>query len=87
MIGMVFGSVGTPFGFNVTTAGLGAADFNIGNNGAAFGVANNTTITVSQMLSYVNSKSSKNVLYNGVTTLLNQAYNELGQVNGDGGLD
>jgi hypothetical protein len=81
------GSTGTSFGFNVTSAGLGAADFNIGSNGAAFGVSNNATITVTQMLSYVNSKASKNVLYNNVTSLLNQAYNEFGQVNGDGGID
>jgi len=80
------GSAGTPFGFNITAAGLGAADFNIGNNGAAFGVANNTTITVTQMLSYANHASANNILYSGVPSLLNQAYNELGQVNGDGGL-
>jgi len=80
------GSAGTSFGFNVTAAGLGAADFQVGSNGAAFGVANNSTITVDQMLTEVNSKSSNDVLYKGVSSLLNDCYNELGQVNGDGGI-
>src|SRR5207249_12106673 len=33
----------------------GAGTFNVGSNGAAFGVANNTTLTVQQILQYVDS--------------------------------
>jgi hypothetical protein len=80
------GTAASTYGFNPTAAGLGAAEFQIGSNGSAFGVANNSTITVSQMLAAVNSKSSNDVLYNGVSSLLNQCYNELGQVNGDGSI-
>ena len=81
------GTVASTYGFDVTSDGLGAAQFNVGNNGSAFGVSNSSTITVSQMLSAINSKSTNDVLYNNVASLLNQCYNELGQVNGDGGLN
>jgi uncharacterized repeat protein (TIGR01451 family) len=80
------GTTATAYGFSVTAAGLGAAQFDIGSNGAAFGVANGTTITVTQMLSEANSLSSNNSLYKASTSLLNSAYNEFGQVNADGGL-
>jgi hypothetical protein len=36
-------------------AGLGTILYNVGNNGASIGVANNTYLTVNQVLSYVNS--------------------------------
>jgi uncharacterized repeat protein (TIGR01451 family) len=80
------GTAASSYGFAVTAAGLGAADFNIGTNGAAFGVANNSTITVTQMLSGINSLSSANSLFKGVTADLNDCYNELGLVNGYGGI-
>jgi hypothetical protein len=78
------GTTGTAFGFVPSTAGLGAAEFNVGSYGAAFGVANNSTITVDQMLTAVNASASNGVLYNNVTSLLNDCYNQLAQVNGDG---
>src|SRR5262249_26150173 len=34
------------YGFTVSGYGLGTATFNVGSNGAAFGVANNTSLTV-----------------------------------------
>ncbi|MFI5380423.1 MAG: beta strand repeat-containing protein, partial [Tepidisphaerales bacterium] len=74
------------YGFDATTGGLGAAEFNVGNNGAAFNVANNSTLTVSQMLAVANAKSTNDVLYNNVTSLLQMAYNMFSQVNGSGGL-
>ena len=80
------GGYSSTYGFVPTAAGLGAATFDVGNNGAAFGVSNNSTISVDQMLLAVNSNASNGVLYNNVTSLLNDCYNELGQVNGDGGI-
>jgi uncharacterized surface anchored protein len=80
------GTTGTPFGFIPSAAGLGAADFDVSTNGSAFGVANNTTITVNQMLTAVNASASNGVLYNNITSLLNECYNQLAQVNGDGGI-
>jgi sarcosine oxidase gamma subunit len=81
------GTAGTPFGFVPTAAGLGAATFDVGNNGAAFGVSNSSTISVSQMMTAVNANAKNGVLYNNVTSLLNECYNELGQVNGDGDIN
>jgi uncharacterized repeat protein (TIGR01451 family) len=43
------------FGFKITAAGAGAATYNIGSNGAAFGVANGTTLTVLQILQFANN--------------------------------
>ena len=40
----------TPYGFSAGTYGLGDATWNIGASGAAFGVSNNTTLTVLQIL-------------------------------------
>ncbi|MGA2500203.1 MAG: MBG domain-containing protein, partial [Tepidisphaeraceae bacterium] len=74
------------YGFHVTDDGLGAAQFNVGTNGAAFNVANNSTLTVSQLLAAANANSSKDVLYNNVTSLLAMAYNMFSQVNGSGGI-
>jgi sarcosine oxidase gamma subunit len=78
------GAYSTTYGFVPTTDGLGDATFDVGTNGAAFGVANNSTISVTQMLVAVNGSANNGVLYNNVTSLLNDCYNELGQVNGDG---
>ena len=78
---------GVSFGFVPTTDGLGDATFDVGTNGTAFGVANNSTISVTQMMVAVNANASNGVLYNNVTSLLNDCYNQLGQVNGDGGIN
>jgi sarcosine oxidase gamma subunit len=81
------GGASTSFGFVPTTDGLGDATFDVGTNGAAFGVANNSTISVTQMMVAVNANANNGVLYNNVTSLLNDCYNQLGQVNGDGGIN
>jgi hypothetical protein len=65
-------------------AGLGSIWFNVGSNGASFGVANNSYLTVNAILAYFNSKCVRTggsyttlptfVLYGGGnTTLLNGA--------------
>src|SRR5262249_31601921 len=46
---------------------------NVGSNGAAFGVANNTTLTVLQLLQATNTLSTPGNLYGGNGTLTNQA--------------
>jgi sarcosine oxidase gamma subunit len=81
------GAYSGTYGFVPTTDGLGDATFNVGTNGAAFGVANSSTISVTQMLVAVNGSAKNGVLYNNVTSLLNDCYNELAQVNGDGGIN
>ena len=67
------GNVATPYGFVVTSAGTGASAFNVGNSGAAFGVANGTVRTVLQILQAANQQAANGVLYNGNSTLRNQA--------------
>jgi hypothetical protein len=45
----------------------------VGKDGAAFGVANNTTLNVYQLLLAVNKKAVNGVLYGGDATLQAQA--------------
>jgi hypothetical protein len=67
------GSAGVAYGFSVSATGLGARSFNVGADGAAFGVANNTTRNVYQLLRAVNQQAVAGVLYHGDATLLQQA--------------
>jgi hypothetical protein len=67
------GTVGTAYGFTVSADGLGAYSFNVGADGAAFGVANNTTLDVYALLQGVNDQAVLGVLYNGNTSLRHQA--------------
>ena len=65
--------MGLALGFTVTAMGLGADSFNVGTDGAAFGVANNTTLNVYELLRAVNKQAAGGVLYNGNATLRKQA--------------
>jgi hypothetical protein len=67
------GSAGTAYGFKVSALGLGADSFNVGSNGAAFGVANNHTLNVYALLLAVNKKAGNGLLYNGDSTLQSEA--------------
>ncbi len=77
---------GHEYGFDSTDAGLGAAQFNVLNNGAAFNVSNNSTLTVWQLLQAANAKSKSDVLYNGVSSMLTMAYTMFETVNNSGGI-
>jgi hypothetical protein len=66
------GSIGQAYGFTVTSDGLGAYSFNVGVDGTAVGVANNTTLNVYAILQGVNNLSC-GLLYCGDTTLRNEA--------------
>jgi len=44
------GEAAEAYGFNVTDTGIGTSVINVGISGAAFGVANNTDMTIMQML-------------------------------------
>jgi CSLREA domain-containing protein len=59
------GIAGAADGFLVSGTGLGALSFNVGSDGAPFGVANDTTRNVYEMLVGVNSRTLKGVPYNG----------------------
>jgi hypothetical protein len=57
------GSTAVAFGFTVSQYGAGAAEFNVGSRGAAFGLANNATATVLDLLLAVNARSTAGRLY------------------------
>ena len=67
------GSAGVTYGFTVSATGLGAQSFNVGGDGAAFGVANYTTLNVYELLLAVNQRAVRGVLYNGDAALRQQA--------------
>jgi hypothetical protein len=66
-------TIGQAYGFTATDTGLGADSFNIGSDGAAFGVANNTTRNVHELLRAVDQQSAFGSLYSGDTTLQKEA--------------
>jgi hypothetical protein len=73
------GTVAAKYGFIVDAQGTAAATINVGSSGAAFGVANNSTLTVWQVLQGANQLSaggtgaSRFEIYNGNQALRNQA--------------
>ena len=66
------GSTASAYGFVVTANGVGTRTFNVGNDGAAFGVANNAVVSVLDLLLAVNARSRRGLLYD---------------LNGDGKID
>jgi hypothetical protein len=79
-------SVGTQYGFIVSGNGVATATYNVGSNGAAFGVADNTTMTVMDMLLAVDAQTVNGVLYNGNTAKRNLANNVFSAINQAGGI-
>jgi probable HAF family extracellular repeat protein len=73
--------VGTQYGFLIGGDGVGTSTFNVGSNGAAFGVANNTTMTVMDLLLAVDSQARNGVLYNGDALKRDKANNVFGAIN------
>jgi hypothetical protein len=57
------GNTSASYGFLVTTYGVGAATFNVGSAGAAFGFANNTNASILDLLFAVNDRSHNGVLF------------------------
>jgi hypothetical protein len=78
--------VGTQYGFTVGGNGVATATFNVGSNGAAFGVANNTTMTVMDLLLAADAQAVNGVLYNGNATKRTMANNVFSAINQAGGL-
>jgi hypothetical protein len=80
------GSAGTTYGFTVTDWGLGAYSYNVGSDGAAFGVPNNSTRNVFGLLLAVNNKAVNGVLYNGNATLQSEAADLFNKLNKAGSI-
>jgi hypothetical protein len=58
-------AVGTRYGFVVSGNGLATSTFNVGCAGTAFGVANDTSMTVIDILVAADAQAVNGVLYNG----------------------
>jgi hypothetical protein len=80
------GTTAASYGFNVTILGIGAKTYNVGNNGAAFGVADNTSISVAAALRAVGNQAVAGNLYNGSDPLRDKANRVFDGINKAGGL-
>jgi hypothetical protein len=79
--------VAAQYGFTVSGAGAGTATVNVGSNGDAFGVADNTTLSVLDLLLATDAQAVNGVLYNGNATKRNHANNVYSAVNQAGDLN
>jgi len=70
-----------------TVNGVGTATVNVGSNGDAFGVANNTTLTVMDLLLATNNLAVNGLLYNGNTTQRRDANSVYSTLNDAGGIN
>jgi MBG domain (YGX type) len=80
------GTAASAYGFTVSATGLGARSFNVGVDGAAVGVANNTSLNVFEMLKAVNQRAVGGMLYNGNATLRQQTTDLFDAINQAGGI-
>jgi hypothetical protein len=76
----------TSYGFMVSGDGVGTATVNVGSSGDAFGVANNSVLTVMDLLLDANAQAVNGVLYNGNATKRNEANSVFSAVNQAGGV-
>lgn len=80
------GSIGTQFGFKVSTNGLAAETWNVGSNGTAFGESNGSTVTVYKLLQDANAISGGGVYFGGDATRTSQAKATFTAINQTGGV-
>jgi hypothetical protein len=76
--------VAANYGFIVSGNDLGTATVNVGSNGAAFGVANNSVLTVLNLLKATDAQAIGGLLYNGDDTLRKEANNVYNAINEEG---
>ena len=70
------GNMAAGYGFNVSSAGTGAKTYNVGSNGTAIGLLNNTAYTALQLLQAANAKcpfsaaafDALNTIFDGINT-------------------
>jgi hypothetical protein len=78
--------VGTQYGFTFGGNGVATAAVNVGTNGAAFGAADNTVMTVMDVLLAADAQAVNGALYNGDTAKRNKANAVFSAINQAGGL-
>jgi hypothetical protein len=83
---LVGSGLAAKYGFNVSLAGTCGKTYNVGNNGAAFGVPNNTSLTVLQILSVANANfnPATGLFYGGNPSLTSSLNNVLNGINQSG---
>lgn len=74
------------YGFTVLGDGVGIATINVGSNGDAFGVTNNSTMTVLDLLLATNDQAVGGLLYSGNATRRSHANNVYSALNQAGGI-
>jgi hypothetical protein len=77
-------TVAAQYGFIVSGDGVGTAAINVSCNGDAFGVANNTTLTVMDLLLATDNQAINGLLYGGNATKRNEANNVYSAINQGG---
>ena len=80
------GAASTIQGFVVRSGATGGDTFNVGSNGAAFGVANNTSLSVLQVLQILNTNynATTGLFYAGSQVLTGDANNVANGINQGG---
>jgi hypothetical protein len=78
--------VAAQYGFTVAGNGVATATFNVGANGAAFGVADNTVMTVMDLLLAADAQAVNGVLYNGNATRRDKANTVFSAINQAGSI-
>jgi hypothetical protein len=88
------GTTAAGYGFQVTVGGVGSRTFNVGATGVAFGVANNTAVSVLDLLLAVNARSHSGLLYDlngngqidgseaGYRTMANDVFSAINEAGG-----
>jgi hypothetical protein len=79
------GTTAQAYGFAVSDTGLGARSYNVGADGAAFGVSNRAVLNVYQLLKAVNKYAVNGVLYNSGAELRREASDLFDALNTAGG--
>jgi hypothetical protein len=78
--------VAASYGFTVSGNGVGTATVNVGSDGDGFGVANNTTMTVMDLLLATDAQAVNGILYSGNATLRKHANDVFSALNEGGGI-
>ena len=78
------GNYAASYGFVVNSVGTSTATYNIGSNGAAFGVANNTVLSIYQILQKTNADARNGILWdldgNGSISSIEDIYRDMATV-------
>jgi hypothetical protein len=74
------GTVAGQYGFNTSTGGTGAKTYNVGSNGSAIGLSNNTSYTVMQLLQQANLTKHNGTFDAGAFNNIFDGINQLGDI-------